>query len=492
MEIYYTSDTHSYVYPTDYVSREDKAAGYMVLSSMFKDDALKIDGGDVLQGSPLVRFEMKSGNSPLMAAKAFNAAGLDVFVPGNHDFDFGYEMLRSFTSSLDAEVVCANLHDEMGFLKIKPYTVIEKDGVKAFITGAVTDYVNVWDKDKLGGLRITDSVNALKEVLKEKDAAAADFRICIYHGGFGNERGAIRENRADEIIPLGFDYLLTGHQHQVIEPRTEGRTTVLQTGWRGEWAAELSLQIDGSHSERMIRCSSSLPLSPSMATFAAQCSEENEAVASLSDVIGHVDGVLEDRGYVESALYGSSLADFICDIELKLTGADVAVAALANNFTSVGPDVTLSAVLASYPFTNTMVLLRMRAGDLREAMERSAEYIDIIDGVPAVSPSFAPGKNERYNFDLYRGLDYAFDYRKEKGSRVVRMERNGVDLLANPDTLLLVAVNGYRATGSGGHVAYRRGELVRSFSEDMQDLMIDSLSSFSLKVPSPSSFRSYF
>lgn len=491
MKVYFTSDTHSYLFPTDYIHPGVIDMGYAHLASAFEDGSVVLDGGDVLQGSPLIRHALRKGSSILPPASAFNAAGLDVFTPGNHDFDFGYEALSSLLSSLDAAAVAANVEDERGELGIERHAVIERGGIRLFVTGAVTDYVNIWNPG-LKGVRITDSVEALRRETEAMKAIPHDFSICIYHGGFGNERGAIRENRADEIIPLGFDYLLTGHQHQVIEPRAEGRTTVLQTGWRGEWAAELSLQRDGSHSERMIRCSSSLPLSPAMATFAAQCSEENEAVASLSDVIGHVDGVLEDRGYVESALYGSSLADFICDIELRLTGADVAVAALANNFTSIGPDVTLSAVLASYPFTNTMVLLRMRAGDLREAMERSAEYIDIIDGTPAVSPSFAPGKNERYNFDLYRGLDYAFDYRKEKGSRVVRMERNGMDLLASPDTRLLVAVNCYRATGSGGHDAYRRGELVRSFSEDMQDLMIESLSSFSVQVPKPSSFRSYF
>ena len=106
MEIYYTSDTHSYVYPTDYVSREDKATGYMVLSSMFKDDALKIDGGDVLQGSPLVRFEMKRGNSPLMAAKAFNTAGLDVFVPGNHEVLQLHLMLKLYVRIFRMRKAC--------------------------------------------------------------------------------------------------------------------------------------------------------------------------------------------------------------------------------------------------------------------------------------------------------------------------------------------------------------------------------------------------
>ena len=48
-DIYFTSDTHSYIYPTDYVSRGKKDMGYMVLASSFSDGAIIADGGDVLQ-----------------------------------------------------------------------------------------------------------------------------------------------------------------------------------------------------------------------------------------------------------------------------------------------------------------------------------------------------------------------------------------------------------------------------------------------------------
>ena len=102
MDIFYTSDTHSYVYPTDYLGEEPKPMGYMALASRFTPDSIIIDGGDVLQGSPLIRYELKNRISPHLAAKAFNAAGLDVFVPGNHDFDFGYDKLCEFIYSLDA------------------------------------------------------------------------------------------------------------------------------------------------------------------------------------------------------------------------------------------------------------------------------------------------------------------------------------------------------------------------------------------------------
>ena len=129
--LYFTSDTHSYIYPTDYISQGRKNMGYMALSSSFKEGAVIADGGDVLQGSPLVRYEMKNHIRPFLSSVAFNRAGLSVYTPGNHDFNFGYDALREFLTSLNADKVAANLRDIRGELGVKPFTVIEtSDGMK--------------------------------------------------------------------------------------------------------------------------------------------------------------------------------------------------------------------------------------------------------------------------------------------------------------------------------------------------------------------------
>ena len=56
--IYFTSDLHGYIYPTDYRSREERDMGLFKCASQFRKDGntLVIDGGDILQGSPLGAF----------------------------------------------------------------------------------------------------------------------------------------------------------------------------------------------------------------------------------------------------------------------------------------------------------------------------------------------------------------------------------------------------------------------------------------------------
>lgn len=490
MDIFYTSDTHSYVYPTDYVSREEKAAGYMVLSSSFPDDALKIDGGDVLQGSPLVRYEMKNGIHPLTAAKAFNAACLDVFVPGNHDFDFGYDVFRGFTESLNADVVCANLEDSRGMLKVRPYTVAEKGGLKIFITGAVTDYVGVWDKDKITGMKINDCVEALKAILKNNpDAADADFRICVYHGGFGNESGIIKENRADEIAQLGFDVLLTAHQHQVIRPyRINDKVLTLQAGSKASCFAHIILEKGKAPAAEIIYPEKRFSLSSRMLALRNSDRREEELDEFLDQKAGKVDGVLEDRSRVYSFIHGSSLADYINDLQLALTDADVSAASLFNAPVSLSSDITMRKILQVYPFSNTLVTADITGKQLKKAMERSASFVDYIDGQYVEASDFSPGKDERYNYDFYRGIAYTFDLSKPKGERVTRLIWKDTDLIENPDRKMRIVLNSYRASGTGGYDIYRDLENTKAISIDIQDALIASFEKGCVKVPCKTDF----
>ena len=67
-ELFFTSDTHSYVFPTDYISDEKRNMGYIAAASQFADGAIIADGGDVLQGSPLIRYELEKARTDARAS----------------------------------------------------------------------------------------------------------------------------------------------------------------------------------------------------------------------------------------------------------------------------------------------------------------------------------------------------------------------------------------------------------------------------------------
>ena len=257
-------------------------------------------------------------------------------------------------------IIAANLRDIRGELDVKPYVLkTADDGLKLLFVGVITDYVNIWESpEHLEGLEITDSVTAAARALEEGRKLSPDFTICIYHGGFGDEDGPVKENRGSELAALGFDVLLTAHQHAIIEPKHIGSTLTLQTGSKAVHAAHLIFSRGGMIDAELIEADASRPLLPSMEDFPMDT--EEKVIGSLSEPVGRIDGRLEDISKLSSAIRGSSLADFFNDVQLAFTGADVSAVSLFNDPVSIGPAVTLGDLLAAYPFANTLLKVDMK------------------------------------------------------------------------------------------------------------------------------------
>ena len=125
LTIRYTSDTHGYLYPTNYADMQDRPMGLMKLAGEYPHDGntLIIDGGDTIQGSPLTNLyqrlspeekaaclsEDTYGTHPIAAM--MNLAGYQFVTLGNHDFNYGVDALMDYLTNLDALCLCANIRD---------------------------------------------------------------------------------------------------------------------------------------------------------------------------------------------------------------------------------------------------------------------------------------------------------------------------------------------------------------------------------------------
>ena len=127
VQIYYTSDTHGHIFPVNYAANCPEKTGLLNLADQMEKDGntLVLDGGDSLQGTPLTQYYLENRDRwPVHpVAVAFNAMGLDYFTLGNHDFNFGYEVLRDYLRAMDGVCLCANVEDLGGELPICPWTV---------------------------------------------------------------------------------------------------------------------------------------------------------------------------------------------------------------------------------------------------------------------------------------------------------------------------------------------------------------------------------
>ncbi|MGX8679503.1 MAG: metallophosphoesterase, partial [Sphaerochaetaceae bacterium] len=128
--IVHTNDVHARV-----TEGQDGSMGYAKLATLLKwgrsltDDILLLDAGDVTHGTNFAN--LFKGQTIL---NLLDMLGYDAVAPGNHDFNYGFDVLK-----LDAQVaakysttrvLCANILDENGVLQFQPYQIYDFNGFR--------------------------------------------------------------------------------------------------------------------------------------------------------------------------------------------------------------------------------------------------------------------------------------------------------------------------------------------------------------------------
>lgn len=245
LRIMETTDIHVNLLPYDYYA--DKPNDTMGLSrtaslidAVRKEatNAMLIDNGDLLQGSPMgdyIAYEkgMKDGDvHPIM--KGMNLLGYECSTLGNHEFNYGLSFLDKVIAGANFPFVCANLirgaelasNPRDDKLYLKPYVILDKtikDGsgaehpIKIGVIGFVPPQIMVWDAKNLTGNVVTrDIVEAAKAWVPQIREEGADIVIALSHSGIDVQQGDMMENASFFVAGVeGIDAVFTGHQHLV-------------------------------------------------------------------------------------------------------------------------------------------------------------------------------------------------------------------------------------------------------------------------------------
>jgi len=489
LTLYFTSDTHGYIYPTDFITPGALAQGLLRMPFTKDGNTLIIDGGDTLQGSPLTYYCRAQGK-PMPCADVMNDLKYDYITLGNHDFNYGCEILKDYLLKSNAQCLCANARDLSGQLPILPYALHTlENGMRVGLIGIVTHWINVWEKaENVGNVRISDTMEAARgaaDALRDK----ADVLIGIYHGGFerdldtGKLLSGTDENIGWKLCEeLPFDILLTGHQHIPVANKVVHGTHVAQTPGNAKACVRLTIGEDGAISSRLLTPNAPPVIKPWEQTLFEKLN------AWLDTPIGRLSKPLLPESKLTMALRGSGIADFINRVQLDASGAQISCVALSNDATGFKAQVTVRDVVSSYPFANTLVVLRVTGQVLRDALEQCATYFNVSpDGSLAVGDFFLKPKKAHYNYDYFYGISYAFDLRNPIGKRVAKLEYQG-KAIAPEDSFSLV-MNNYRATGAGGFDCYLPCRREREIQTEVSELILNYLSSRELiEIPDERSY----
>jgi 2',3'-cyclic-nucleotide 2'-phosphodiesterase/3'-nucleotidase len=494
LTIYFTSDTHGYLSPVDYATGKPAPTGVANCIANFKQDGntLILDGGDTIQGSPFTYYRHKTGPYDVSApAGVLNAGGYQYVTLGNHDFNYGRTNLEQYLAQLDAVCLCANVEGLPGVRKTAVTTLA--NGLRVGLTGVVTHFVNVWEKpENLAGITITEALPAAAAALDELRAQGVDLTVCLYHGGFENDLDTGKrlaetsENQGWRICEeLGFDILLTGHQHIPMEGRRVFDTFTCQTPDKAKQYIRMDVTVEQQAAEDgtarnavaagRVRAEAHLyaPGAQTEPRAAALLAPLDAATAQWLDTpVGHLDTPLQPGTHIEMAAHGSLIANFFNQVQREASGAQLSATSLGNEVKGFDTDVTIRDVVATYIYPNTLVTLEVDRAVLKAVLERSADYFGRDEsGALCVSDEFLKPKVEHYNYDYIAGVKVTMDLRRPRGDRVTSILYQGEELAEG--RALTLCMNNYRATGTGGYDAYKTCPVVREQPTEIVELIMD-------------------
>lgn len=472
LKIIHTSDLHGYFFPTNYLDRKIKETAYLsLLNNIEKDEhVILTDGGDILQGSSFDYFVKENLNSDIIADIMQN---VDYYTLGNHDFNYGYEYLKTYIENMKGKLVCANVKDKLGKIKIDPYAIKEIDGYKIGFAGIVTDWVNLWEREEnIKNFEIRDAFEEAKKVLEELKREKTDLNILIYHGGYeidlesGEKLTDTTENIGGKIAKeLDFDIILAGHQHMELAGKINN-TLAIETPANGAKAALVEVDFDTKEINSSF-IEAKLGENPLIKKY-KNIEEKVQDYLDLPIAKLSRDYMPEDR--IKMALEGSDLADLINKIQLEYTGADISITSFANVISGLKKNLTTRDVLNTYRFPNTTVVLEIDGKALRDALEQNFSYIE-YDGSYKVAKKFLEPKEEHYNFDFFYGIDYEKDLTKEVGKRIGKIFFKGKEI-KDSDKFSLV-MNNYRATGAGGFNMYKDLKVLKNYDKEVTEILLN-------------------
>ena len=477
-KLYYTSDVHGYLFPTDYIQPNQQPLGLInVAANYHKDEqTIIVDGGDMYQGSPLLQYLQKHSDSFDAVSTAMNMAGYDYVTLGNHDFNFGYRELQKHLSQLDATVIAENVTDNAGHTLYPAQVKVLGDGTKVGLIGLVTDYINVWESpEHLQGIKIeSPCIKAAKTI--EKLRETADVVIGIYHGGYERDlsTGKVVSDTTENIAwqltqELDLDILLTGHQHGNVQPQVINDVLTLQMPNQAKMYAEINGVL--KHGQWQFRAETkSAGVQHRQDIVDALQPLQSKVETWLDQPITQLDSAIKVEAPLYLAQYGNAILKWIANVQLATSNADITLVSLNNNPSSLPQQLTLRHILQNYPFDNTLVKKRVSGKALRASLEHTAQYFAVENGVLAVNPAWLTPKVEYYNYDLAFGIDYAFDITRPLGQRVTKLKYKGTDV--QEDDYFDVAMNNYRAVGGGNYQDYAQSETILTGDQSVQELLV--------------------
>ncbi|WP_443216275.1 2',3'-cyclic-nucleotide 2'-phosphodiesterase [Salinivibrio sp. ML290] len=472
-----TTDIHTNVMDYDYYkNKPSQKIGLVRAATVVKQardeaqNALLVDNGDLIQGSPMGDYMASKGIKPgevHPVYKAMNLLNYEVGNIGNHEFNYGLAFLKESINDANFPYINANVFDaETGEHYFDPYLIKEyqlkdEDGdshtIKVGYIGFVPPQIMTWDKANLEGKVIAKDIKQTAEKLvPEMKAKGADVVVAIPHSGIS--QAPYKAMAEDSVYYLtdvdGIDAIAFGHSHAVFPGEDfanipgadieKGTINGVASVMAGRWGSHVGVidlaleQVDGqwqvtdsnaharpifdrANNKALVEADKAM-LDAVEADHKATQDFVNQPIGKANDVMYSYLALLQDdptvqivnlaqQDYVERMIQGDP---DLADLPVVSAAAPFKAGGRKNdpsNFTEVeAGQLTFRNAADLYLYPNTLVALKVSGAELTQWLECSAGQFNQIDPNAAQPQSLINWDGFRtYNFDVIDGVEYQID-----------------------------------------------------------------------------------
>lgn len=469
-----TSDLHGTFVPWDYATDTANMAGSLsqIATQVHKvraqqPNVILVDAGDTIQGNFVETFK-NDKTSPMILG--FNALNYDVWVLGNHEFDFGLNVLSTSLDQFKGTALAGNIFWESGKPYLPAYKIVERQGVKIGIIGMDTPMTAEFAKgtDRVKGLNFIDPVGAVKTVIQQIHDKV-DAIVLVAHMGIDNENqrpgtGVGDIARANPELAA----IVAGHMHVKVDKEVINGVIVTEPDKYGRALSRIDLQFEQQNGKYVLINKDSYTYSIKDVDSDRKMEDIYEpyhntlranANRPIAQLLGHdlvpqdaVKGIpqvhVQDTGI--SALFQEASRHYAPKAQVialqidndrpKLNVGTISAKDIAFNYQYAGGEITV------YQLTGK---------ELKKYMEWSAGYFNQLqDG--DVTYSFNPQRRaSKYSTnDFFDGVTYTIDLTKPAGQRITDLKMNNGTPVTD-DMPIRLGMNSYRM----GHLTQKGGVL---------------------------------
>ena len=462
-----TSDVHGRIVPWSYgADVEDKSGSYAQIATYVKEvrkshpDLILVDIGDAIQDNQVEVFaktEKYYKDNPV--PKVLNAMNYDMFILGNHEFNFGMTALDEILKDMKAKQLTANFYHKDGKRYIEPTTIIEKDGVKLGIIGLTTPMSAKFEEDTghLKNMKFSSPSEETKVQIKALKEKGVDAIVVLAHMGIENENNIPDTGVADLVNNVeGIDVIIAGHMHKNVSSETIKDTVVTEPHRYGTVVSEVDLTFDVDKDGKvklLSKTAKTVPVkdyeaAPEIVEIYKPYHEELRRLNNVTIGQSATDMVPQERkhGVSVSFLQDTGLSSLITDVERYYSKADVVSFAFDHEKARMDKgDIKKKDIIFNYRYAGGDVTVYEVTGkQLKEYMNWSANYFDTIQPGDTEYRYNAERKKSKYvTFDIFGGVSYNIDLRKPSGEKIVDLKlADGTPV--TDDMKIKLGMNSYR------------------------------------------------